>query len=66
MGASEMVRLFSVEGHSGYDPGKGWSREGEVTGAYLEGPGTANAQRAEAKIMGKGHLMVSLKAVTDR
>ena len=37
-----------------------------MTGAYLEGPGTANAQRTEAKIMGKEHLMMSLKAVTDR
>lgn len=37
-----------------------------MTGDYLEGSGTANAQRSEAKIMGKGHLMMSLNAVTDR
>lgn len=61
-----MARSFSVEGHSGYDPGKRWSGEGEVTGAYFEGSGTTNAQRPEAKIMGKGNLMMSLNAVTDR
>lgn len=31
-----------------------------MTGAYLERSGTSNAQRPEAKIMGKGPLMLTL------
>lgn len=62
MVTSEMMRLFSVEGLLGCNPSLGevMLRRGRSGRCLLEGLGTTNAQRPEAK---GDFLMMSLKNV---